>query len=70
MKTTETIAVSIIILSFIIGIFLYPLVPERMASHWNIEGEVDDYMPKALGLFLFPAISLVLFFLLFSKEAS
>lgn len=32
-----------------------------MASHWNIAGEVDGYMPKWLGLFLMPMISVVMF---------
>ena len=26
--------------------FLYPTLPDPMPSHWNIEGEVDGYMPK------------------------
>ena len=31
-------------------------MPEKMASHWNIQGEVDNYMPKFWGLFLIPFI--------------
>jgi len=38
-------------------------MPEKVASHWNIEGEVDGYMPKFWGLFLMPIISLVMFLL-------
>ncbi len=48
----------IILLSFAIAGCFYPLMPERMASHWNIRGDVDDYMPKFWGLFLMPFISL------------
>jgi len=35
----------------------------EMASHWNIEGEADDYMPRFWGLFLMPIVSLGLFLL-------
>lgn len=59
----------IILLSFIIGIYLYPQMPDRMASHWNVQGQVDDYMSKFWGLFLMPIISvgLLLLFLLIPK---
>jgi len=46
---------SIIIASyFVIGIYLYPSLPESMASHWNLKGQVDGYMPKFWGVFLLP----------------
>ncbi len=63
MKKNATIILGIILLSFIIGIYLYPRMPEKMASHWNIRGQVDGYMPKFLGLFLMPFISIGLFLL-------
>ncbi|MCJ7816672.1 MAG: SdpI family protein [Candidatus Aenigmarchaeota archaeon] len=63
MKTGKyNIAIAgIILLSFAIGIYLYPQMPELMPSHWNAAGEVDGYMPKPLTLFLIPVISLALF---------
>jgi len=63
MKKSEIIILGIILLSFITGIYFYPQMPEKMASHWNIYGNVDDYMPKCSGLFLMPIISIGLFFL-------
>jgi len=42
---------------FATGIWLYPLMPESMASHWNFEGQVDGYMPKFWGIFLLPFTS-------------
>jgi uncharacterized membrane protein len=38
-------------------------MPERVASHWNTKGEVDDYMSKFWGLFLMPIISTILLLL-------
>lgn len=69
MKKTIIAALVIILISFAVGIYLYPKMPERMASHWNIQGRVDGYMPKFWGLFLMPIISvgLLLFFLLIPK---
>lgn len=63
MRKSETIISIIILLSFALGIYLYPQMPEKMASHWDIQGKVDDYMPKFWGLFLMPIVSLGLFFL-------
>ncbi|MEM2703743.1 MAG: DUF1648 domain-containing protein [Candidatus Bathyarchaeia archaeon] len=42
--------------SFCVSVCMYPLVPEWMASHWNIKGEVDAYLPRFWGLFLLPLI--------------
>jgi len=50
-------------ISFIIGIYFYSLLPDKVASHWNARGEVDGYMSKFGGLFLMPIISLVLLLL-------
>ena len=38
-------------------------MPDKMASHWNIRGEVDGYIPKFWGMFLFPTASVVMLLL-------
>ncbi len=63
MKKNNIIIILIILTSFFIGVYFYPQMPDEMASHWNIKGEVDDYMLKFWGLFLMPIISLGLFLL-------
>jgi len=59
----------LILISFGLGAYFFPQMPDKMASHWNIKGEADGYMSKFWGLFLMPIISLGLFlpFLLISK---
>lgn len=52
---------AIILISFGIGIYFYPQMPEMVASHWNIVGEADGYLPKFWALFIVPLISLGLF---------
>lgn len=56
----KKIVYGIILLSFILSIYFYPVMPEQMASHWNSKGMVDGYMPKFWGLFLMPFVLLVL----------
>ncbi|VVB73388.1 Uncharacterised protein [uncultured archaeon] len=58
--TYEKAAAGIVLLSVLIGIVLYPSMPDMMASHWNAAGQVDGYMPRFWGLFLMPIISAVL----------
>lgn len=69
MKKFMMLVFVIIGLSFIISIWLYPQMPDRMASHWNAKGEVDGYMSKFWGLFLMPIVSvgLLLLFIVIPK---
>jgi uncharacterized membrane protein len=64
MNIYKIIALAIIIVSFAVGAWLYPSMPERMASHWNIAGEADGTMSAFWGIFLMPIISLVMFLFL------
>lgn len=63
MRKANIFILAVVIISFAIGIWFYPSMPDRMASHWNINGEVDGYMPKLWGLFLMPFISVALLLL-------
>jgi uncharacterized membrane protein len=56
-RKSEIAVVGIILLDIVLGICFYPQMPEKMASHWNIRGEVDGYISKFWGLFLTPLIS-------------
>lgn len=61
MRKSEIAALAIVLVSFLTGVYLYSRMPENMASHWNISGDVNGYIPKFWGLFLMPALSFVLF---------
>ena len=61
---TTIILVTILILASILGGgLLWNRLPEPMASHWNVNDQVDDYMSKFWGVFLMPAMSLGMFLL-------
>lgn len=63
-RKSELLIVGITLLSFVIGVCYYPQMPERMASHWNARGQVDDYLSRFWGVFLIP-VTLVGLALLF-----
>jgi uncharacterized membrane protein len=60
-KNIQILIIGLILVSFLIGAYLYPYMPEKMASHWDANGSVDGYLPMLWGLFLLPVISAVLF---------
>ncbi|MBU2564612.1 DUF1648 domain-containing protein [Patescibacteria group bacterium] len=64
MKKIHIFTLIIIIISFLAGIYLYDFMPEKIASHWNAKGQVDEYMSKFWGLFLMPIVCIGVFFLL------
>ncbi|MCD6429287.1 DUF1648 domain-containing protein [bacterium] len=41
MRKSSITILLIILTSFIAAIYLYPQMPDKMASHWNTKGEVD-----------------------------
>jgi len=63
MRKSGIIVLGVILLSLIVGIYFYPQMPEKIASHWNAQGQVDGYMSKFWGLFLMPLLSMMLFLL-------
>lgn len=64
MKNIIIVNLLIIFLSFLIGVYFYPRMPELIASHWNSQGQVDGYMSKFWGLFIMPLVSFGLLLLL------
>ena len=59
-RKAEMFSLAIVLLSFAIAAYFYPIMPDQIVSHWNIEGNVDGYMDKLWALFLMPVISVVL----------
>lgn len=45
---------------FATGAAFYPYLPAEVASHWNAAGQVNGYLSRPLGAFLFPIIFVVL----------
>lgn len=52
------ISIALIAIAVIAGVVLWNQLPEQMASHWNINDQVDGSMPKFWGVFMMPVIAL------------
>jgi uncharacterized membrane protein len=47
-----------IIAATLAGLLLWNRLPDSMASHWNVNDQVDGYMSRFWGVFLLPLITL------------
>ncbi len=57
-KTTSMIALVLIALALLAGAVLWNQLPDQMASHWNVNDEVDGTIPKFWGVSLMPLTTL------------
>ena len=62
-RTTTIIVLLMIAAATLAGVLLWNRLPDQMASHWNINDQVDSYMPKFWGVFMLPLITLGMFLL-------
>lgn len=56
--------IAIIIAEFIVAVLVYPHLPDRVPSHWNIHGQVDNYSSRFWGAFAIPLLSLGMYILM------
>jgi len=56
----------LILISILLSVYFFPLLPESMASHWNASGVVDGHSSKLLNIILFPALQVLFLLLLIS----
>ncbi|MCK9351864.1 MAG: SdpI family protein [Candidatus Paceibacterota bacterium] len=64
-KQTSWLITAITSLSLSIGWYFYPILPENIASHWGLDGNVNGYMSKIWGLFFVPVLMIFISLLLF-----
>ena len=57
MEKTMFLVLIFVLASFLVSFYFYPLMPDMMASHWNINNVADGYMQKAVVLFLMPFVT-------------
>ncbi|MFH0969942.1 MAG: SdpI family protein [Candidatus Diapherotrites archaeon] len=51
----------LILFAVMLGVFAYQNFPERIATHWNAEGNVDGYQEKGAGIILFPILVMLMY---------
>ncbi|MHC4881003.1 MAG: SdpI family protein [Planctomycetota bacterium] len=57
-KTAFFLILVIILAAVGVSLLAYPKLPDEMASHWNLRGEVDGRMEKSICVWLMPVIML------------
>ena len=62
-RTTTMIVLFMVAAALLAGLLLWDQLPDEMASHWNVNDQVDGYLPKFWGVFLLPLITLGMFLL-------
>lgn len=60
MKKYFVLMAIVLITMFAISAYVYPQMPDRIASHWNAAGNANGFMDKDLGLFLIPLVSIAI----------
>jgi uncharacterized membrane protein len=56
MKLIRAAIALMLILTAVMTLVVYPVMPDVVASHWNAAGELDGTMPKFWGLALIPLL--------------
>lgn len=58
LRKAEILSFVLVLATFVAALLIYPYMPEKIASHWGIDNEVDGYMGKFWGTFLVPVMML------------
>jgi len=53
----------VVIISVLLALYFYGRLPDPVPSHWNMAGEIDGWLPKPWGVWLFPLMNAGLFIL-------
>jgi uncharacterized membrane protein len=62
-RLTTIIVLVLIVGATIAGALLWNQLPAQMASHWDVNDQVNGYMPRFWGVFLMPLVTVVMFLL-------
>jgi uncharacterized membrane protein len=60
---TEVVPVMLIILSILASFYFYAHFPDRVATHWNYNGQIDGWSGRGFAAFFFPMLNLGLYLL-------
>lgn len=69
-KKTLFITCAVILLPIIAGLLLWDRLPDRIPTHWGMDGEVDGWSGKGFAVFAMPALMLGIQLLCFFVTAS
>lgn len=61
---TEAWPILILLTSMLVSVFSYSSLPSRVASHWNIQGQVDGWASREFHVIFFPALMIGVYLLM------
>jgi len=53
-RTADILCFLLVLTTIAVAAWLYPSLPDRIPTHWNAAGEVDDYSGKPWGVIVLP----------------
>lgn len=59
MKISKSLLIITTLLCFlpcVLGLIMWSELPAELPAHWGLNGDVDNYMSKAVVIFVFPAV--------------
>jgi len=59
-KTTLAITLVLILVAVVFSLSVYNQLPQQMASHWDVNDQVNGHMSRFWGAFLMPIITVLL----------
>ena len=59
-KRTMILTCIVCLIPIVVGLFLYPSLPETVVTHWNAAGEPDGWSSRAVAVFVLPGAILLL----------
>jgi uncharacterized membrane protein len=57
-RTTTIVVLLLLVAATLAGLLLWNRLPDQMASHWDVNDQVNGYMPKFWGVFMLPLTTL------------
>ncbi|HMB22427.1 MAG TPA: SdpI family protein, partial [Anaerolineales bacterium] len=59
-RTTTILVLILLVAAMLAGLLLWNRLPDPMASHWNVNDQVDGTMSRFWGVFMLPLITLAM----------
>lgn len=60
----EILPILLILAIGVLGFYFYPQLPDRVPTHWGVNGEINGWSSKNFAVYFFPALTLLLYALL------
>jgi uncharacterized membrane protein len=54
----KLLPIALVAIAFVVSIAAYPSLPDRIVTHWGIDGQPDGWSSRAFGAFLIPVMTL------------